>query len=82
MKNEQKQTPEDSQKTTDALIREVTSSNVDHTLSNNQAQVAEELGISDKLKIPTQDQSKQLYTNLDKTSLLWTLESMYKDQLL
>lgn len=82
MKNEPKQTPEDTQKTTDALIKEVTSSNVDHTLSNDQVQVAEELGIADKLKIPTQDQSKQLYTNLDKTSLLWTLESMYKDQLL
>ena len=82
IKEETQQTPENSQKTTDALIQEITDKKVDHTLSNDQKQVAEELGIWDKLKIPTQDQTKQLYTNLDKTSLLWTLESLYKDQLL
>lgn len=82
IKDESRQTPENTQKTTDALIQEITDKNVDHTLSNNQTEVAEQLGIWDALKIPTQDQSKQLYTNLDKTSLLWTLESLYKDQLL
>jgi hypothetical protein len=82
IKEETQKTPENTQKTTDALIQEITDKKVDHTLSNDQKQVAEELGIWDKLKIPTQDQTKQLYNNLDKTSLLWTLESLYKDQIL
>ena len=82
IKEDLEKTPEDIQKTTDALIQEITDKKIDHTLSNDQKQVAEELGIWQKLQIPTQDQSKQLYTNLEKTSLLWTLESLYKDQIL
>ena len=82
IKNEQKNTPENVEKTTNSLIQEITTSDKNTTLSNNQVQVAEELGISDTHKIPTQDQTKQLYSTLDKSSLLWTLESIYKAQLL
>lgn len=49
------------------------------TSSENLDAIAQELWVLDDQKIPTQDQLTQLYSTLDKNSLLWTLESLYKD---
>lgn len=82
--SEEKKTPTqtEKEKTAKALIDEISTNEKDNSLSVDQTKVAEDLGIADTLKIPTTDQSKTLYSLLDKSSLMWTLESLYKAQVM
>lgn len=80
-----KNSEKDTQDTTNAL-KEITTNtkstnNQNKQDSTNLDEIAQELWVLDDKKIPTSDQLKQLYTVLDKNSLLRTLESMYKDRI-
>lgn len=63
----------DTEQLTENLIKEISN---DTTVKIENTWLAEELWIVDSKKIPTEEQSKTLYTNLDKNSLMWNLESM------
>ena len=71
--------------TASALINEITTnstnSNKNKDTKTINTWVANELWVLDGKQVPTEDQSKTLNSTLDKESLLWTLESMYKAQL-
>ena len=63
----------DTEKLTENLIKEI-STWIAMKIENTW--LAEELWIMDSKKIPTEEQTKILYTNLDKNSLMRNLESM------
>lgn len=63
----------DPEKLTENLIKEISTW---ATVKIENTWLAEELWIVDSKKIPTEEQSKTLYTNLDKNSLMRTLENM------
>lgn len=63
----------DNEKLTENLIKEIstwTAVKIENTW------LAEELWISDSKKIPTEEQTKSMYSILDKNSLMWNLETM------
>jgi len=63
----------DPEKLTENLIKEISTWT---TVKIENTWLAEELWIVDSKKIPTEEQSKTLYTNLDKNSLMRNLENM------
>ena len=63
----------DTEQLTENLIKEISN---ETTVKIENTWLAEELWIIDSKKIPTEEQSKTLYTSLDKNSLMWNLESM------
>lgn len=70
-----KDTQKDPEKITENLIKEISTWT---TVQIENTWLAEELWISDSKKIPTEEQSKVLYTSLDKSSLMWNLENMWE----
>lgn len=55
------------------------------SVKNNESidlKLAENLGFLDKKETPSQEQTKELYSILDKSSVLFDLEWLYKNQLL
>ncbi|MCK9466752.1 MAG: hypothetical protein M0P94_00305 [Candidatus Absconditabacterales bacterium] len=55
------------------------------SVKNNESidlKLAENLGFLDKKETPSQEQTKELYSILDKSSVLFDLEGLYKNQLL
>lgn len=71
----------DATDTANALIQEITENKNNNTPIVNNEQISNELWITDSLQIPTQEQTSILYSTLDNSSLMWTLESMYKDRI-
>ena len=65
----------DTEKLTENLIKEISTWT---TVKIENTWLAEELWISDSKKIPTEEQTKSLYSILDKNSLMWNLENMRK----
>lgn len=63
----------DKEQLTESLIKELSTWT---TVKIENTWLAEELWIIDSKKIPTEEQSKALYTNLDKNSLMRNLENM------
>lgn len=63
----------DNEKLTENLIKEISTWT---TVKIENTWLAEELWISDSKKIPTEEQTKSLYSILDKNSLMWNLETM------
>ena len=63
----------DNEKLTENLIKEISTWT---TVKIENTWLAEELWISDSKKIPTEEQTKSMYSILDKNSLMWNLETM------
>ena len=63
----------DNEKLTENLIKEISTWT---TVKIENTWLAEELWISDSRKIPTEEQTKSMYSILDKNSLMWNLETM------
>jgi len=63
----------DTEKLTENLIKEISTWT---TVKIENTWLAEELWISGQKKIPTEEQTKSLYSILDKNSLMWNLENM------
>jgi len=63
----------DKEQLTESLIKELSTWT---TVKIENTWLAEELWIMDSKKVPTEEQSKALYTNLDKNSLMRNLENM------
>lgn len=63
----------DNEKLTENLIKEISTWT---TVKIENTWLAEELWISDSKKIPTEEQTKSLYSILDKNSLMWNIETM------
>ena len=63
----------DNEKLTENLIKEISTWT---TVKIENTWLAEELWISDSKKIPTEEQTKSMYSTLDKDSLMWNLETM------
>ena len=63
----------DTEKLTENLIKEISTWT---TVKIENTWLAEELWISDSKKIPTEEQTKSLYSILDKNSLMWNIETM------
>ncbi len=64
-----------------ALIKEITENKNNNTTIIDNEKISNELWITDSLQIPSQEQTSVLYNTLDSSSLMWTLESMYKDRI-
>ena len=67
----------DTQTITENLIKEISTGT---TIKIENTWLAEELWIGDSKKIPTEEQTKVLYTSLDKSSLMWNLENMWESR--
>ena len=63
----------DNEKLTENLIKEISTWT---TVKIENTWLAEELWISDSKKIPTEEQTKSMYSILDKNSLMWNIETM------
>lgn len=63
----------DNEKLTESLIKEISTWT---TVKIENTWLAEELWISDSKKIPTEEQTKSMYSILDKNSLMWNIETM------
>jgi len=64
---------DDPEKITENLIKEISTWT---TVKIENTWLAEELGIMDSKKVPTEEQTKTMYSMLDKSSLMRNLESM------
>lgn len=70
-------TENNTQKLTENLIKEISTWT---TVKIENTWLAEELWISDSKKIPTEEQTKSMYSILDKDSLMRNLESMWESR--
>ena len=70
----------ENKKITEMLIKEIQTEQVD--ITETDIWLASSLGFVDQKQIPTQEQSKELYSTLNNKYLLSNLEWMFKNQLL
>ena len=78
------QTSQQNENITALLLKEIDTNNLDNTQSNDNISMwlAQDLGFLDQKQIPSKEQSKEIYSILNKESILYNLEWLFKNQLL